>query len=130
MMKPVIAGLNKVSALEICVSHVEPDRMFALSKVSYDWILYLDDDELLGRKLKNDIRWLVARAEREHYATLSIVRIDYDTRCKQLVFGPFYNRQIRIYSRVLYRGVVHELPTVFGSVLELLEEYYILHYPS
>jgi|FaiFalDrversion3_1042247.scaffolds.fasta_scaffold00109_2 hypothetical protein len=35
-MKPVIAGLNKVSALEICVSHVEPDRMFALSKVSYD----------------------------------------------------------------------------------------------
>jgi hypothetical protein len=84
----------------------------------------------LGRKLKNDIRWLVARAEREHYATLSIVRIDYDTRCKQLVFGPFYNRQIRIYSRVLYRGVAHELPTVFGSVLELLEEYYILHYPS
>jgi hypothetical protein len=84
----------------------------------------------LGRKLKNDIRWLVARAEREHYATLSIVSIDYDTRCKQLVFGPFYNRQIRIYSRVLYRGVVHELPTVFGSVLELLEEYYILHYPS
>jgi glycosyltransferase involved in cell wall biosynthesis len=42
--------------------HVEPDRMFALSKASYDWILYLDDDELLGRKLKNDIRELVARA--------------------------------------------------------------------
>jgi hypothetical protein len=87
-MKPIIAGLNKVSVLEICVSHVEPDRMFALSKVSYDWILYLDGDELLGRKLKNDIRWLNAKAEREHYATLSIVRIDYDTRCKQLVFGP------------------------------------------
>jgi hypothetical protein len=31
---------------------------------------------------------------------------------------------------VLYRGVVHELPIVFGNVLELPEEYYILHYPS
>ena len=112
--------------------HVEPDRMFALSKAGYDWILYLDYDELLGRKLKNDIRELVARAEREHYAALSIVRIDYGPRCRQLVFGPFYNRQIRVYNktRVLYRGVVHELPIVFGNVLELPEEYYILHYPS
>jgi hypothetical protein len=106
--------------------------MFALSKAGYDWILYLDYDELLGRKLKNDIRELVARAEREHYAALSIMRIDYGPRCRQLVFGPFYNRQIRVYnkSRVLYRGVVHELPMVFGNVLELPEEYYILHYPS
>jgi hypothetical protein len=31
---------------------------------------------------------------------------------------------------VLYRGVVHELPIVFNNVLELPEEYYILHYLS
>jgi hypothetical protein len=78
--------------------HVEPDRMFALSKARYDWILYLDYDELLGRKLKNDIRWLVSKAERGHYAALSIVRIDYSTRCRQIVFRPFYNRQIRVYK--------------------------------
>ena len=29
----------------------DPNRMFALSKVSYNWILYLDDDKLLGKKL-------------------------------------------------------------------------------
>jgi hypothetical protein len=86
----------------------------------------------LGRKLKNNLRWLVAKASREHYAALSIVRVNYDSRCRQLVLGPFYNRQIRVYHRnkVLYRGVVHELPIVFGNVLELPEEYYILHYPS
>jgi hypothetical protein len=80
--------------------------MFALSRASYDWILYLDYDELSGRKLKNDIKEFVARAEKEHYAALSIVRVDYDTRCKQLVSEPFYNRQIRVYNktRVLYRG--------------------------
>jgi hypothetical protein len=31
---------------------------------------------------------------------------------------------------VLYRGVDHELPIVFGNVLGFPEEYYILHYPS
>jgi hypothetical protein len=36
----------------------------------------------------------------------------------------------RVASRVLYRGVVHELPIIFGNVLELPEEYYILHYSS
>jgi glycosyltransferase involved in cell wall biosynthesis len=44
-------------------SHVEPDRMFALSKASYDWILYLDDDEILGRRLKSELRDLVGKAE-------------------------------------------------------------------
>jgi (heptosyl)LPS beta-1,4-glucosyltransferase len=79
--------------------HVEPDRMFALSKASYDWILYLDDDELLGRKLKNDLRDLIEKAENHDYAALSTIRVDYDKRCKQVVLGPFYNRQIRIYRK-------------------------------
>jgi len=50
--------------------HVEPDRMFALSKISYDWVLYLDDDELLGRKLKREIRDLVEKAEKENFVAL------------------------------------------------------------
>jgi glycosyltransferase involved in cell wall biosynthesis len=112
--------------------HVEPDRMFALSKASYNWILYLDDDELLGRKLKSELRDLVEKAERERYVALSTIRVDYDKKCRQVVLGPYYNRQIRIYKKdkVLYRGVVHELPIVDGKILELAEEYYILHYPS
>jgi glycosyltransferase involved in cell wall biosynthesis len=112
--------------------HVEPDRMFALKKASYKWILYLDDDELLGKKLKNELRDLVAMAEKMGYAALSTIRIDYDRKCMQLVFGPFFNRQIRIYrkDRVLYKGLVHELPIVFGKIYELPDEYYILHYPT
>jgi len=112
--------------------HVEPDRMFALSKASYDWILYLDDDELLGRKLKNDLRDLVETAERNDYVGFRIISISYDQRCKRLVFGPFYNRQIRIYKKnsVSYKGLVHEFPTVFGKILDPPEEYYILHYPT
>jgi (heptosyl)LPS beta-1,4-glucosyltransferase len=134
----VIDGFSSDDTVEIAKSygakvfrrkpwgHVEPDRMFALKKASYNWILYLDDDELLG------IRNLVTMAENMGYAALSTIRIDYDRKCKQLVFGPFYNKQIRIYrkDRLLYRGLVHELPVVFGKIHELPEEYYILHYPT
>jgi hypothetical protein len=52
-------------------------------------------------------------------------------RCRQILFGRIYpDRQIRIYrkDKVLYRGLVHELPIVYGKVHELPEEYYIIHY--
>jgi hypothetical protein len=86
----------------------------------------------LGRKLKSELRDLVEKAERERYVALSTIRVDYDKKCRQVVLGPYYNRQIRIYKKdkVLYRGVVHELPIVDGKIFELAEEYYILHYPS
>ena len=111
--------------------YADPDRMFALSKASYDWILYLDDDEILGRRLKSELRDLVGKAEGGGIAAFSTVRVNYDLRCRQILFGPGYpDRQIRIYrkDRVLYRGLVHELPIVYGKVHKLPEEYYIIHY--
>ena len=113
--------------------YADPDKMFALSKVSYDWVLYLDDDELLGRKLKSEIRDLVKRAEKEKFAAFSTVRVNYDVKCKQILFGPAYpDRQIRIYkkNKVLYRGLVHEYPRIYGKIYELPEEYFIIHYGS
>jgi len=112
--------------------HVEPDRMFALSKASYDWILYLDDDELLGRKLKNDLRDLIEKADKEGFVALSTVRVYYDVACGQLILGSSLGRQIRIYrkDRVMYRGLIHELPAVYGKILDLPEEYLIVHYGS
>jgi len=85
--------------------------MFALSKASYNWILYLDDDELLGRKLKNDLRDLIEKADKKMINAFSIVRI--------------YRK-----DKVLYRGIVHELPIVYGSVKGLSDDYYIIHWGS
>jgi (heptosyl)LPS beta-1,4-glucosyltransferase len=111
--------------------YVEPDRIFALKKASYGWILYLDDDELLGKKLKNELKDLIQRAEERRFVALSTVRINYDAKYRQVLFGSAYpDRQIRIYrkDKVSYRGMVHELPRVFGEILELPEDYYIIHY--
>jgi glycosyltransferase involved in cell wall biosynthesis len=113
--------------------HVEPDRMFALSKASYDWILYLDDDEVLGRRLKSELRDLVSKAESEGIAAFSTARVNYDVGCRQILFGSAYpDRQIRIYrkDKVLYRGLVHELPIVYGKLHKLPEEYFIIHYET
>jgi len=113
--------------------HAELDRMFALKKASHDWILYLDDDELLGKKLKNELRELIDKSEREGFAALNTVRVNYDVKYKQILFGMAYpDRQIRIYrkDKVSYQGIVHELPKVFGRILELPEEYFIIHYGS
>jgi glycosyltransferase involved in cell wall biosynthesis len=111
---------------------VEPDRMFALKKASYDWILYLDDDERLNNKLKNELKDILDYCEKEGYDALSILRINYDRRCNGLALGSFYNRQIRVFKKdkALYKGLIHELPLIRGRVLELPEGYYILHFPN
>lgn len=112
--------------------HVEPDRMFALRKASYDWILYLDTDERLSRKLKSELGDLIHKAEFEGFSALSTLRVDYDRSCGDVILGSFYNRQIRIYrkDRALYKGLVHELPIIHGKILDLPEGYYIIHYPE
>jgi len=43
--------------------YADPDRMFALKKASYRWVLHLDDDERLSRALKRDLRDLIKVAE-------------------------------------------------------------------
>ncbi|ADY01285.1 glycosyl transferase family 2 [Vulcanisaeta moutnovskia 768-28] len=112
--------------------YADPDRMFALRKASYDWILYLDTDERLSRRLKSELRDLIQKAEFGGFSALSTLRVDYDRSCGEVILGSFYNRQIRIYKRdrVLYKGLVHELPIVHGKILDLPESYYIIHYPE
>ncbi|MEM0241401.1 MAG: glycosyltransferase [Candidatus Nezhaarchaeales archaeon] len=109
----------------------DPDRMFALKMSSYKWILYLDDDERLCKKLKDDMRTLLETAEEKNISAFSIVRINL-SRNKKILLGPFYpDRQIRIFrkDKVTYKGLVHELPIVHGNIYHLPEDYYILHIP-
>jgi len=109
---------------------VEPDRMFALKQASYDWILYLDDDdERLSSKLKKDLKSLIDYAESNDICAFSTMRVNLTPQGK-LILGLFYPcRQIRIFKkdRASYRGIIHELPQIRGKILALPNEYYILH---
>jgi len=108
----------------------EPDRMFALRQASYDWILYLDDDERLSSKLKMNLKSLIDSAESNDICAFSIVRVNLTPRGKPIL-GPFYpDRQTRIFKKrkTLYRGLIHEFPLIQGKVEILPEEYYIIHF--
>jgi len=47
------------------LGHVEPCRMYGLSKVSYDYVLYIDADERLNGNLRRDLKKIV-KFMREH----------------------------------------------------------------
>jgi len=113
------------------IGYPDPDRKFAFEQINYDWVLYLDTDEKLGSKLKASIRDLVEKADRDGIAAYSIMRFDLTNKGVPL-FGPFPHYQTRIFrkSRVLYRGIVHEPPQVFGQIRRLPEDFYLLHVPG
>lgn len=52
--------------------HVEPDRMFALSRASYNWILYLDVDERLNSKLRTHLRDIVEKISKSGYVAAKV----------------------------------------------------------
>ena len=109
--------------------YADPDRMFALRQTSYPWILYLDDDERLCKKLKADLRGLIEFGEKNNISAFEAIRVNLTKRGVPLL-GPFYpDTQCRIFrkDRVVYKGLVHEMPKVFGEKHCLPEEYYILH---
>ncbi|MEM0317436.1 MAG: glycosyltransferase family 2 protein [Candidatus Nezhaarchaeales archaeon] len=111
--------------------YVEPDRMFALKMCSHQWVLYLDDDERLCKKLKDEMKLLLETVG-EEVSAFSITRVNLSHNKKPLL-GPFYpDRQIRIFrkDRVTFKGLVHEFPIVHGRIYHLPEDYYILHIPS
>ena len=106
---------------------VEPDRMFALRMASYDWILYLDDDERISKRLKQDLKKLVISANK-NINGYRVIRINLIN--KKPLLGPFYpDKQIRIFKKqkAIYKGLVHELPIIDGSIMDLPEDYYIIH---
>jgi hypothetical protein len=65
------------------------------------------------------------------YATLSITRANYDVKLKSIILGVPTLTSIsdsKRRDRVLYRGMVHEPPTVSGKVFELPDDYlFIIH---
>jgi len=117
--------------------YADPDRMFALKKASYRWVLYLDDDERLSRALKRDLRDLIKVAEEKGFSAIATPRINVNPRGKILLCPYYPDTQIRIFMRdkATYRGIVHELPEIMGPILDPNSiarnsiPYFIIHIP-
>ncbi|ADN50927.1 glycosyltransferase [Vulcanisaeta distributa] len=99
----------------IPLGHVEPLRMYGLSKISTDYVLLLDTDEIPNDKLIINLR------RYNEYDGYIINRYEVALRT--------ISEQVRLFKRnkVLFRGIIHENPEILGSKAKLSNGEYIIH---
>jgi (heptosyl)LPS beta-1,4-glucosyltransferase len=113
------------------LGHVEPCRMYGLSKVSYDYVLYIDADERLNGNLKRDLKKIVKFMQEHNIVAARVLRLNFlsPKKVSRYLFYPDF--QVRILNKgfINYKGVVHEQPIIRGKALTLpSDRYYIYHY--
>ncbi len=102
----------------------DPDRNYALSKASGDWVLYVDADEWLSKNLRKSLRGPIAKDDADAF---SFSRVNYFLSRPPLHGLAYPDKQTRLYRRekTRYAGMVHEQPTISGRVVDT--SLYILH---
>lgn len=112
------------------IGYVEPCRMYGISKVPTEWILYLDADEYPSKFLLETLVDIIDIAERKGYCAISIRRINSIGPKKTLRNLFRSDFQVRIFKRgcVNYIGMIHEQPQIRGEVLKLIgDRIFIYH---
>ena len=109
-------GLRKLKIYYVApLGYLEPALMYALSKCRQDWVLLLGTDERISADFKSGLRKLIDNAE---CAAFSMKRYEDVAKGKR---GAYANWQIRLFRKgsVTFRGIIHEEPTVKGSLVKL-----------
>jgi len=113
------------------LGYVEPCRMYGLSKVSYEYVLYLDADERLNDSLRKDLRKIVKLMHDKGIVAIRVLRRNYITSKKYSRYLFYPDFQVRIFNKnyIEYKGIVHEQPIVRGKIVRLNpEKYWIYHF--
>jgi glycosyltransferase involved in cell wall biosynthesis len=116
------------------IGYVEPCRMFGFSKVSNDWVLYIDADERPSQNILMNLKKIIRKAEQKGFVAIAISRRNYITSHRWAhsdLFSPDF--QVRIIKKtcVQYKGIVHEQPIIFGKKAQLQRgKYWFNHYCS
>ena len=111
------------------INYVEPVRNFAVSKAKGDWILIIDPDEEIGRKLGRLLKTIAGNPDADYYRLPR----------KNLVFGKWLKHSrwwpdlnIRFFKKgsVTWSEIIHGVPTTQGKGLDLPveEENAIIHH--
>jgi hypothetical protein len=97
-------------------------RMYGLGKCNSDWVLYLDTDERISTRLKDDLRDIISGGG----DAFAIKRYE-DVRKGRKT--NFFTWQTRLFKRgkVKFSGMLHEQADVFGNTARLGDLYYIEH---
>ena len=101
----------------------EPLRPYSFSKCKNEWILHLDTDERLNEEFAKSINEIISNAKCDAFA---IKRYE---EASPNGHTAFFTWQIRLFkkSKVSFKGIIHEQPTVHGRLCTLVDAYYIEH---
>jgi glycosyltransferase involved in cell wall biosynthesis len=105
------------------------DVAFAINKTSYDWILLLDVDERLNRRLRGELKDILSAIEGK-WPVVEVARVNISNG--RLLYEPFWpDWQIRLFKKdsVKVTGLIHNYIKPLGEVYRLPIKYYILHLP-
>ena len=108
----------------------DPDRMFALKQASHDWILMLDDDERLCKRLRNELRWIIEDCS-TYFVAIDMLRVNL-AKNGRIILAPYYpDRVVKVFrkDKVTFTGRVHDGPRISGLTYHLPDEYYLIHLP-
>lgn len=98
--------------------YVEPARNYAVGKATGKWILILDADERLPKKLKSKLKSIVIKPTAQYYR-LPRKNIIFGKWMKYSRWWPDYN--IRFFKKgyVEWSEIIHSVPTTSGKGLDL-----------
>lgn len=111
---------NKLSKLRIfktvALGMPDPLFMYGNKKCRYEWIIKLDSDERPNLLLRTDLKEII---ENNHSSAFGIEEKE----------SGLTVTQVRLYrkSKAIFKGLVHEQPSINGKISMLPGKYYIDH---
>ncbi len=120
-----LLGYRKLRLFHIlALGYPDPTFMLAYKLCKYRWVLYLDIDERPSATLAAELRKLVTNAKHDAFDIRRYEHVDGDN------LGDLFTWQIHLSKKdkTLYRGLIHEQPTILGKIERLTDErYHIRH---
>ena len=126
-IKNSLKGKKKITFYRtLAFGYPDPLRMWGLKKCKYNWVLYMDTDEIISNQLKKDIKNIISKNKVSAY---TIKRYEKESDYNSKVF---FTWQTRLFdkTKVVYKGLLHESPIVNGKIEVLTQGYYIRHFQS
>lgn len=126
-VKNIIKGKKKINFYRtLALGYPDPLRMWGLKKCKYNWVLYMDTDEIISNQLKKDIKNIISKNK---FSAYTIKRYEKESDYKSKVF---FTWQTRLFNKkkVVYKGLLHESPLVNGKTKVLTQGYYMRHFQS
>lgn len=140
----VVDGYSEDRTVEICreftdkiykrspKGYMEADITFALKKTSHKWVLFIDADERISKKLAQNLKAILKIGEKKDYNGFLVnkeTHIQGRERIKDRTKGTGVPRIFQK-DAVSWKGVIHEKPKIEGKTRKLPRKYSLVHYPS